>query len=133
LDRRQSTEGVLAACKGQALEFLFKAEYAYDVGMPQWLVRLDHLCSGFNLQQLFLGRHKWYHFRTWYKNSLSAYIRELLLDERSLSRPYINRNSVETIVNGHVNGDSNHTTEIHKLLTIELIQRQLIEQASSGC
>jgi hypothetical protein len=32
------------------------------------------------------------------------------------------------MVRGHVGGYCNYTIEIHKLLTIELMQRQLIEQ-----
>jgi asparagine synthase (glutamine-hydrolysing) len=129
MDRRQSKDGLLATCRGQALEFLFKAEYAYDVGMPQWMARFDRMFSGLNLEQFFLGRHKWYHFRTWYKTPLAAYIRDVLLDERSLSRPYVCRDAVKAVVNGHIHGDRNHTAEIHKLLTIELIQRQLIERS----
>ena len=33
-----------AASRG-LLEFLFKAEYAYDMGMPQWMARVDHAFS----------------------------------------------------------------------------------------
>jgi hypothetical protein len=35
---------------------------------------------------------------------------------------------VEEIVHGHAAGYRNYTLEIHKLLAIELVQRQLIEQ-----
>jgi len=40
------------------LEFTFKAEYAYDYGMPQWLARVDRTFSRLRLERLFLGRHK---------------------------------------------------------------------------
>ena len=36
---------VFGAASRGFLEFLFKAEYAYDMGMPQWLARLDHAFS----------------------------------------------------------------------------------------
>ena len=71
------------------LEFTFRAEYAYDYGMPQWLVRIDHSLSPFHLERLFLGRHKFCHYRVWYRDALSKYVREMLLDQRTLSRPYI--------------------------------------------
>jgi len=45
------------------LEFTFKAEYAYDYGMPQWLAGLDHVFSPLRMERLFLGRHKLYHYR----------------------------------------------------------------------
>jgi asparagine synthase (glutamine-hydrolysing) len=127
LDREQGRRGLIAACERQAHNFLFKAEYAYDIGMPQWLARCDHLLSDFHVERLFLGRHKWSHFRIWYRDALSAYVREMLLDKRTLSRPYLDPKYLNTIVSGHLNGNRNYTTAIHKLLTIELVQRLFIE------
>jgi len=109
------------------LEFTFKAEYAYDYGMPQWLARVDRTFSRLRLERLFLGRHKLLHFRTWYRDSLSEYVRQMLLDPLTLSRPYIERKNLEAIVLGHVAGDRNYTTEIHKLLTLELLHRLFID------
>jgi len=109
------------------LEFTFKAEYAYDYGMPQRLAQIDHAFSAFHLERLFLGRHKFCHFRVWYRDALSAYVREMLLDSRSLSRPYIKRDTVETMVSRHLKGDRNYTTEITKLLTLELQHRLFLD------
>ncbi len=109
------------------LEFLFKAEYAYDLGMPQWLAWLDHGFSRWRTERLFLGRHKIFHFRSWYRNQLAEYIREILLDSRSLSRPYVWRKGLERVLRGHLKGTCNYTSEIHKLLTLEIIQRQFLD------
>ena len=109
------------------LEFTFKAEYAYDYGMPQWVARTDHLFSGLHLEKLFLGRHKLLHFRLWYKTVLAKYVREMLLDSRTLSRGYLHPQRVEAIVRGHLDEGRNYTTEIHKLLTLELLQRQFFD------
>lgn len=109
------------------LEFSFKAEYAYDYGMPQWMARVDHSLSMFHLERLFLGRHKFCHFRVWYRDSLSSYVKAMLLDERALSRGYINRNTLEAMVKGHLQGSSNYTTEIHRLLTLELMHRLFVD------
>ena len=108
-------------------EFTFKAEYAYDYGMPQWVSRIDHSVSGLHLERLFLGRHKFYHFRVWYRDSLSDYVQQILLDPRTLSRPYLNRQAVETVVNGHLTNGLNYTTEIHTLLRSELLHRLFID------
>ncbi len=110
-------------------DFTFKAEYAYDHGMPQWVARIDHALSPFHLERLFLGRHKFYHFRVWYRNELSKYVQEMLLDPLTLSRPYLDRNSVEAIVRGHLKGGRNYTTKIHKLLSIELLHRLFVDAA----
>ena len=109
------------------LEFTFKAEYAYDYGMPQSIARIDHLLAALRLERLFLGRHKLLHFRVWYRDALHEYVRQTLLNPVTLSRPYIERKSVETIVQGHLKGDQNYTTEIHKLLTLELLHRLFLD------
>lgn len=114
---------IAAAVAHGLLEFTFKAEYAYDYGMPQWLARIDHLLARFHPERFFLGRHKPFHFRVWYRDALSNYVRETLLDPRALSRPYIKPKGLEAVVNGHLSGKRNYTTEIHKLLTLELLHQ----------
>jgi asparagine synthase (glutamine-hydrolysing) len=109
------------------LEFAAKAEYAYDYGMPQWMAQIDHQLSPFHLERLFLGRHKFYHFRVWYRDALSKYVQEMLLDAQTLSRPYLERRALERIVGGHLKGDRNYTTSIHKVLTLELVHRLLLD------
>jgi asparagine synthase (glutamine-hydrolysing) len=118
---------ILAAASRSFLEFTFKVEYAYDYGMPQWLARIDHVLSLLQLERLFLGRHKLFHFRVWYRDALSEYVRQILLDSRTLSRPYIERKGLEAIVCGHLKGNRNYTTEIHKLLTLELLHRLFLD------
>ena len=110
-----------------ALEFLFKAEYAYDYGMPQWVAQMDHMFAPLRLERLWIGRHKIFHFRVWYRDELANYVREILLDRRSLARPYLKPESVRTVVNGHLKGNRNYTTEIHRLLTLELAHRLLLD------
>jgi asparagine synthase (glutamine-hydrolysing) len=112
-------------------EFLFKAEYAYDLGMPQWLARIDHAFSGFHLERLFLGRHKPFHFRTWYRDALGGYVREILLDSLALSRPWVNPTGMREAVLGHLKGNRNYTHEIHKLLTLELLHRRFLDGSQS--
>jgi asparagine synthase (glutamine-hydrolysing) len=108
-------------------EFTFKAEYAYDYRMPQWLARLDHAFALLHLEKLFIGRHKFHHFRLWYRDELSRRLKEMLLDSETRSRPYLRANSLEKILKAHTNGYRNYAFEIHKILTLELIQRKLIE------
>jgi asparagine synthase (glutamine-hydrolysing) len=122
-------EAFLGAIIRRWHDVTFKAEYAYDHGMPQWAARIDHALSPFQLERLFLGRHKYYHFRVWYRDVFSKYVQEMLLDHLTLSRPYLDRKAVEVIVRGHLKGDRNYTTEIHKLLSIELLHRLFVDAA----
>jgi asparagine synthase (glutamine-hydrolysing) len=110
-------------------EFTFKAEYAYDYGMPQFVARIDHYLAPLRLERLFLGRHKFYHFRHWYRKHLAPYLKDVLLDARTLQRPYFDGEAIRKIVAEHTRGIRNHTNSIHLLLTTELIHRTLIERA----
>jgi asparagine synthase (glutamine-hydrolysing) len=108
-------------------QFTVKAEYAYSYGMPQWLAHLDYFFKPFHFERLFLGRNKFDHYRIWYRDKLANYVKAILLDNKTLNRPYLNRKAVETIVEDHTKGYGNYTTEITNLITLELIQRLLIE------
>jgi asparagine synthase (glutamine-hydrolysing) len=109
-------------------ELTFRAEYAFDYGMPQWLARIDHAFAPLCLERIFLGRHKFAHFRVWYRGRLAPYLKEVLLDPRTRSRPHLRGGRLEELIAQHLKGQRNYTTELHALLTIELIYRKLIEQ-----
>ena len=128
-DRGLSAESnrLAAAARHLYLEFTFKAEYAFDYGMPQWLARVDPVLRRLQAERFILGRHKMVHFRVWYRDALADYLRQMLLDSKALSRPYLERRGVEAIVQGHLKGNRNYTSEIHKLLTLELLHRLFID------
>jgi asparagine synthase (glutamine-hydrolysing) len=109
-------------------EFSAKAEYAYDYGMPQWLARVDQRLSALQLERLFLGRHKFYHFRTWYRHALAPFVQEVLLDPGSLARSYFAPGVQQMLVEQHISGRGNYTLEIHRALTLELLQRELLDR-----
>jgi asparagine synthase (glutamine-hydrolysing) len=123
------SNGITAAFNRAYLEFTFKAEYAYDYGMPQWVAKVDHALAPFHLERLWMGRHKLFHFRWWYRTILARYVQEMLLDSRSLARPYLKRGGVEAVVRGHLKGNRNYTTEIHRLLSLELLHRLFVDAA----
>jgi asparagine synthase (glutamine-hydrolysing) len=110
-----------------AHEFIAKAEYAYDYGMPQWLAKLDHRAAPLHLERLFLGHQKFCHFRVWYRDRLADDIREILLDPRTLGRSVFERAAIERVVEQHLKGTHNHTLALHKLLSLELLFRCLVE------
>src|SRR5262245_66129483 len=49
-------------------EFVPRLEYMFDYGMPQWLAKFDRVLAPLRVERLFLGRQKFYHFRTCYRN-----------------------------------------------------------------
>jgi asparagine synthase (glutamine-hydrolysing) len=116
-----------AAINRAYLEFTFKAEYAYDYGMPQWVAEVDHAFAPFHLERLWMGRHKIFHFRWWYRTVLANYVKDVLLDPRAVARPYLERAGVEAVVSCHLKGTRNYTTEIHRLLSLELLHRAFVD------
>jgi len=107
--------------------FTFKVDYAYNHGMPQWMAQIDHFLAPLHLERVFLGRHKYYHFRVWYRDGLASYLRELLLDSRTLSRPYWQKDKLQAMVQRHIKGDRNYTNEIHRVLSLELAHRLFLD------
>jgi asparagine synthase (glutamine-hydrolysing) len=128
---RADSNGPLALAVRGYLEFTFKSEYAYDYGMPQWVAKIDHMFAPLRLERLFLGRHKFAHFRVWYRDRLADYVKQMLLHPRTLSRPYLERKGVEAMVSGHLKGNQNFTTEIHRVLTLELAHRLFLDSRAA--
>jgi asparagine synthase (glutamine-hydrolysing) len=98
--------------------------------MPQWAARMNSWVAPLQLERIFLGRHKFLHYRVWYRDMLADYVQQILLDSRTLQRPFLERAKVEAMVKGHVRGNRNSTTAIHKLLTMELLFRQFFDARS---
>ena len=107
-------------------ELTFRAEYAYDYGMPQALAKIDRLLAPLHLEKLFLGRHKFYHFRVWYRDKLGDYLRDMLLARDARSRQYLRPGILERMIRSHLDGRANFTSELHQILTVELIHRYLL-------
>lgn len=108
-------------------EFMPRAEYVYDYGMPHWMAKVDRVLSPLHIEKLFLGQQKYFHFRLWYRHQLAPFIQEYLLDSRTLSRSYLNAAEVRRMVESHVTGRGNYTIQIHKLLGCEILHRHLID------
>ena len=51
----------------------------------------------------------------------------ILLDSDARSRSYLRPNRLEEILKAHISGQRNYAFEIQKILTLEFIQRKLIE------
>jgi hypothetical protein len=79
------------------------------------------------LDRLFRGFGYFRHYNLWFRQELAPYLREMLLDDRTLSRPYWNAKHLARIVNDHIDGRGRYLSEIRKVLTIELIHRTLVE------
>lgn len=108
-------------------EAAFKAEYYCGHGMPRWLSRWDRGLRWTRYDRLFLGRNKFQNYRQWFMRELADYIRGMLLEARTLQRPYLKAKSVEEMIQKHLLGRENYLDEINKTLTVELVHRLFLD------
>ena len=92
-----------------------------------WAAKFDRMFAPFQASKLVIGFDKFRHYRLWFQKELSQYLQEILLDNRTLNRPYWNKKYIEKIVYDHIKGRGNYLNELRKVLTVELIHRVLIE------
>jgi len=121
------SNSLLSKLRQEYHEYLKLAEFGYDYGMPQLLSQIDYYLAPFHFENLFLGWNGFYHFRKWYRDELSDYMEQILLDNRTLSRPYFKKGALEKIVSGHIRKGYNYGREINAALTLELTHRTLFE------
>jgi asparagine synthase (glutamine-hydrolysing) len=107
-------------------ELLFKMEYYAGHGMPRALAAIDRYMGPLRIERLFIGRNKYYHLRQWFRDDLAPFVRDVLLDEKTLRREYLDPKAVTRAVRMHLAGAENHTYVISQLLTLELIQRGIL-------
>jgi hypothetical protein len=123
-----SSNNFVSRCSQIFYYSLLKADYVYLYAMPNWLTRLTSRGPFLGLERLLLGYQKFEHYRLWLKNEFASFVREVLLDSRTLNRSFFNRPFIEQIVFGHTVRGDNYFYEINKALTLELICRQLFER-----
>jgi asparagine synthase (glutamine-hydrolysing) len=91
------------------------------------VARLDKYFSFIHPYKIFAGYNWFRHYRLWFRTCLSGYLREILLDDRTLKRHYFNAVYLRKIVNDHTKGKGNYLKDISTSLSIELVNRLLIE------
>jgi asparagine synthase (glutamine-hydrolysing) len=113
-------------------ELSMRAEYAYDYGMPAPLVHLDRVLQPLQPERLFLGRHKFYHFRVWYRRELAPFVQDLLLSANATAPSWYRAGVLRRMVIDHVAGRANHTLDLHRALTLELVQQRLLRSDNTA-
>ena len=107
---------------------LFKADYTYLFALPHWLTKVDSWCLALNGGKPLIGAsQKFEYYRIWYHRDLAAYIKAVLLDARTKTRPYFDHRYLERVVRTHTNGTRNYMSEITKAMSLELTCRLLVD------
>jgi len=92
-----------------------------------------HVLKPLHADRLIRGFGYYYHYRTWFRDELSGYLHDIVLDRTTLDRPYWSKESLKTMVRQHTGGSRNYVLEIRKVLTAELIHRTLLGSGRAPC
>jgi asparagine synthase (glutamine-hydrolysing) len=63
----------------------------------------------------------------WFRGEMKDFVRDVLLDNRSLDRGIIRREAIEKYVSEHTSGERDHSYQIWSLLMLELWFREFID------
>lgn len=97
--------------------------------MTHVVAKMDHLLiSPLHLDRLLMGFTDFRRYRTWFRDGLSEYLQDIILDEKTLNRPYWNKANLKKMVNDHIHGKGTYLREIRKVLQLELTHRILLEK-----
>jgi len=88
----------------------------------------SHILSPLRINKLYYGHEYWRHYTAWFRKELAPYLMDVLLDNKTLSRPYWNGKFIKKMVKDHVKGNRRYISEINKVLTLELVHRNLLEK-----
>jgi asparagine synthase (glutamine-hydrolysing) len=111
-------------------EATFKLDYLFNEGMPDRLLLLDPLFGYLNSGPGIIGRHKFLHYRRWFRNELAAGVREILADPSTRQSPYWNSQFLDRIAGEHIGGQKNYVREINAVLALQAVERLLIRMSS---
>jgi asparagine synthase (glutamine-hydrolysing) len=104
---------------GLGLADTFHASFEY----PGRAAALDRWIRSSHIERLFLGFHSYVHYRTWLMRELGGYVREILLDSKTLGRGCFDRDFLERAVLDHASGRRCHSSALAFFLTFELWNR----------
>jgi asparagine synthase (glutamine-hydrolysing) len=102
---------------------MFRLEYFLNEGMPDLLGGvLDPLGVGSALPM----RHKYLHYRQWFRGPLQPYLRETLGSPGAFVRSVMEPAAIERLLSDHARGLRNNETPINTLVTLELIESRIL-------
>lgn len=69
--------------------------------------------------------------QTWFRGELTGYAREMLIDNRTLSRGYFDREALESVLDDHEERRGDHSRMIFALIAFELWNRAFVDRRGS--
>jgi asparagine synthase (glutamine-hydrolysing) len=113
-------------------EATFKLDYLFNEGMPDRLLPFDPLLDYLNATVQLIGRHKFLHYRRWFRNELSPNLRAVLSDPVTRQSRFWNPQFLDRVADEHVGGRKNYVREINAILSLQAIERLLIRMPAGN-
>jgi hypothetical protein len=100
--------------------------------MPNWLLPFDSILERIDSKVRIFGHHKYLHYRSWFQRELSDYVRGVLASARKQGAPFWNPDFLEKMAREHIWSRRNYTLEINAVLTLEAVERLLLQNAGAA-
>ena len=113
-------------------EVTFKLDYFNNEGLPQKLSLLNPAFRATAAALDLAGMHKYLHYSNWFRQELSAYVREKIAVARDQQGKYFNQDFLDQMAVRHAGGRENFAPEINAVLTLEAIERLLFRELPRG-
>lgn len=104
----------------------FKLDYWDNEGLPPKLAALDS-CQPLLQRSGLLGLHKFLPYRRWFREELREIVEQATKRAAFGSQPWWNPRVVRRIAADHASGRRNHLREINAILTLDAVERVLID------
>ena len=132
-DRRSSPDSSLLAAVARRFfsEVTFKLDYLNNEGWPNRLSSFESVFAAVTSTLNVIGLHKYLHYRKWFRRELAEYLRAVINNSTTRQCPFWNNDFLRRMVNEHINGRKNYIREINAVLTLEAVQRLLINGFSA--
>lgn len=132
-DRKPSPDSSRLAATARRFfsEATFKLDYIYNEGWPSWLSPVEPIFARIASSLKVIGMHKYLHYRSWFRDELADYLKNVVNDPQTRQSQYWNCDFLSQIANEHINGHKNYIVEIDVVLTLEAVERLLINGFSS--
>jgi asparagine synthase (glutamine-hydrolysing) len=121
-----NARGVSAVPRRIVSKAFCKLDYLYAEGLPHWLSPMDLFFDRFGSVVGLFGRHKFLHYRTWFRRELSGYVADVLQKAQVRCCPFWNSSFLKSMAREHINGRRNYVREIDAVLTLEAVDRLLL-------
>jgi asparagine synthase (glutamine-hydrolysing) len=109
-----------------------KLDYLYAEGLPHWLSPFDPLLDWADSGARLFGWHKFLHYRRWFGRELADYLVGALKEVQTRrSSHFWNPSFLETLAHQHINGRRNYVHEIDAVLTLDAVDRLLLDDFPS--